>query len=250
MSPFSTTLMLVTSFLALTPCSADKISRQTFLWQGKQRAYYLFVPDGVNKDKPAPLVVTLHGSGRNGLSLVEKWKDLASKEGIMLAGPDSLNTSMWSVPEDGPDFLYDLVEWLKASYPVNPRRVYLFGHSAGAVFALDMAMYESEYFSAVAIHAGAWRDPTEFDLLKLARRKTPIKIVVGDQDAFFPLVDVKATEAAFKAAGFPIDVNVMKGHTHNYYAEAGKINIAIWDFLKTHELAGDPKYQQYEFKKR
>jgi predicted esterase len=49
--------------------------------------------------------VLLHGSGRNGLSLVEKWKDLASKEGIILAGPDAANPNVWSPSEDGPDFL-------------------------------------------------------------------------------------------------------------------------------------------------
>ena len=78
----------------------------------------------------------LHGSGRNGLSLAEKWKDLASKEGIILAGPDAANPNVWSPSEDGPDFLRDLVENLESKYPINPHRVYLFGHSGGAVYAL------------------------------------------------------------------------------------------------------------------
>lgn len=161
-----------------------------------------------------------------------------------------MDTNAWGVPDDGPDFLYDLVEWLKTTYRINPRRVYLFGHSGGAVFAIDMAMYESEYFSAVAVHAGAWRDKSEFELLEFARRKVPIAIVSGDQDPFFPPADVKATESALKAAGFDVELTIMKGHTHNYYDEASKTNGRLWDFLKTRELPDDPKYQQYEFPKR
>jgi poly(3-hydroxybutyrate) depolymerase len=69
----------------------------------------------------------------------------------------------------------------KAKYPINPRRVYLFGHSAGASFALHMSLMESQYFAAVAIHAGALRGTT-WKLIDLAKRKIPISIQVGDSD--------------------------------------------------------------------
>lgn len=129
--------------------AAERISKEEFASQGRKRAYYLFVPDSVKAGAPAPLVLLLHGSGRNGLSLVEKWKDLASREGFIVAGPDASNSQGWSMTDDGADLLRDLVETLKSKYPVNTRRIYLFGHSAGAVFALNLAMLESEYFAAV-----------------------------------------------------------------------------------------------------
>jgi len=213
----------------LGPARADKISKETINSQGRQRTFYLFVPGSIKP--PAPLLITLHGSGRNGLSLVEKWKNLAAKEGLILAGPDALDSQVWNTPEDGPDFLRDLAEELKAKYPVDPRRVYLFGHSAGAVFALGISMFESRYFAAAAVHAGAWRDPQEFALTQFARRKIPLAIVVGDSDAFFPVAAVKAT----------------KGHNHNYYDSAGQINQVLWNFMKKCALAGEPAYEQYQF---
>jgi poly(3-hydroxybutyrate) depolymerase len=97
----------------------------------------------------------LHGSNRTGNSLVEKWKDLAKKENFIIAGPDATDLSFWGTPQDGPEFLRDLVEELKSKHPINPRRVYLFGHSAGASFAIQMSLLESQYFAATAIHAGA-----------------------------------------------------------------------------------------------
>ena len=61
----------------------------------------MFVPDSA-RNKPAPLVVLLHGSGRDGRILVEHWQSLAKKEGIVLAGPDATARAGWSMRDDGP----------------------------------------------------------------------------------------------------------------------------------------------------
>ncbi|PYS77522.1 MAG: hypothetical protein DMF67_07020 [Acidobacteria bacterium] len=243
---------LVWVFLALLLFSAharaaDKISKETLDSHGKKRTYYLFVPGSVSAATPAPLVVLLHGSGRNGLSLVEKWKDLAGAEGFILAGPDASDPQGWRTPEDGPDFIRDLVEVLRAKYPVNARRVYLFGHSAGAVFALDLSMMESEYFAAAAVHAGAWRGEEEFSFIDYAKRQMPLAIFVGDRDQYFPLGSVKATEAALKGRGFPVELTIMKGHDHWYYDLAPEINRNAWAFLKRHELNEEPRYETYNY---
>lgn len=238
---------LVLLLPALAPAASEKIPKQVFVSQGDKRAYYLFVPDNVKG--PAPLLITLHGSGRNGLSLVEEWRELAAREGVIVAGPDAKDSQSWKTPDDGPDLLRDLVEELKAKYPVNPRRVYLFGHSGGAVFALGMSMFESKYFAATAIHAGAWRDAREFTLADYAKRKIPLAILVGDRDQFFSVADVKATGERLKEKGFDVEVTVMKGHNHRYYDKAEKINVQLWDYLKKYELAEEPQYERYDFKR-
>ena len=225
--------------------AGDEITKE-LITRGKTRAYYLYVPSTIKPETKAPLIVMLHGSGRNGITLVEKWKDYAKKEGIILAGPDATNQRGWSAPQDGPDFLYELVEELKTKYPINPRRVYLFGHSAGACFALHMSLMESEYFAATAIHAGALRGE-EDELIKLAKRKIPISIQVGDSDNFFPLTEVRATRDALKAADIPIDLIEIKNHDHWYYDKAPKFNQTAWEFLKQHELQADPQYQKYDW---
>ncbi|HWS86301.1 MAG TPA: alpha/beta hydrolase-fold protein [Pyrinomonadaceae bacterium] len=239
-------LARVCAALLLLPLAAharadDKVSKERIESGGRRRTYYLFAPSSL---KPgAPLVVLFHGSDRNGLSLVERWKALAAREGFVIAGPDSRDSKGWRTPDDGPEFIHDLVEALKAKYPLDARRVYLFGHSAGAVFALHLAMKESEYFAAAAVHAGAWREEGEFKSLEQAKRKTPVAIFVGDRDQFFPLGAVRATEAALKGRGHQVEVTVMKGHDHWYYDRAPDINAAAWDFLKTRSLDADPKYR-------
>ena len=238
--------LLALSMLFLQSRAADRITKESLESQGKKRAYYLMVPDSAKSSASAPLIVLLHGSGRNGLSLMEKWKELASREGVIIAGPDSRDTQGWQIPGDGPGFIHDLVEALRAKYQVNPRRIYLFGHSAGAVFALNLSMMESEYFAATAVHAGSWRTERELSVRDYAKRKTPLAIIAGDRDTFFPLPSVKATEAALKERGFAIEVKVMNGHDHWYYNLAPQINRDAWDFLKRHELNEDPRYETYD----
>jgi len=241
--------LILTIFLLLSCTSVlakDDITKELITSNGKTRAYYLYVPSTLKPGSKSPLIVMLHGSGRVGMSLVEKWKDLARKEGFIIAGPDSSDPRGWNAPKDGPAFLRYLVEELKAKYPINPRRVYLFGHSAGASFALEMSLMESQYFAATAIHAGALL-AEDGDLLDSAKRKIPIFIQVGDSDQFFPLKVVRATRDLLNARGFSAELTEIAGHDHWYYDMAPKINLKAWEFLKKYELESDPVYRTFQF---
>jgi poly(3-hydroxybutyrate) depolymerase len=241
---------LLLTLLILFSCSpalaGDDITKELITANGKTRAYYLYVPPSIKAGSPAPLILMLHGSGRVGMSLVEKWKDLAKKEGFIIAGPDSLDTRSWNMPQDGPDFLHQLVEELKTKYPINPRRVYLFGHSGGAIFALMMSLMESEYFAACAVHAGAL-PPSDYDLADSAKRKIPMFIQVGDSDRSFPVKVVRETRELLKSKGFAVEVTELPNHDHWYYDLAPKINRTAWDFLKSYQLEADPVYQKFNF---
>ena len=242
------TLLAVTLLLfSLSSAFAkDDITKELITSNGKTRPYYLYVPPTVKAPTLAPLIVTLHGSNRNGITLVEKWKDYAKKEGIILAGPDSATLSHWRSPVDGPDFLQELVEELKTKYPINPRRVYLFGHSGGAIFAMHMALLESQYFAAAAVHAGALA-PDDSRFIEIAKRKIPISIQVGDRDPLFPVNIVRATADTLKEKGFPVDMIEIQNHDHWYYDKASKFNQTAWEFLKKHELDADPVFQKYNW---
>jgi poly(3-hydroxybutyrate) depolymerase len=218
-----------------------KTAKEFILVDGQRRSYYLFVPTGTADSASLPLLVLLHGSGRDGTSLIEKWKGLASKSGIILVGPNSLNPAGWAAPADGPGFLRTVVEALKKVYPVNPRRTYLFGHSGGGVFALVMSCWDSEFFAAASAHAAALRGPSELQVVSVAKRRIPIQLVVGTRDPFFPVNLVRATRDEFLNLGFPTELKEIPGHDHSYYSLSSVVNDAVWGFLKDKELPSDPK---------
>jgi polyhydroxybutyrate depolymerase len=237
-------LVLTVVALATGVSGEAKIKRETFGWGGRTRAYQIYVPDTVKPGTEAPLLVALHGSGRDGASIVNPWKGLAEKEGVILVGPDSLDKAFWNFKDDGPDFLHDLVEVVRAQHHVDGRRMYLFGHSAGAIQALEIGLLESEYFAAVAVHAGAI-PKQELQFIGMADRKIPMAIWVGNDDPLFPPAAVQLTRDALDAGGIPIQLRVIPNHTHNYYQRSDEVNREAWAFVKGHKLENDPKFKQY-----
>ena len=233
--------------VAASSAAAQNITKETIDFNGEKRTFYLFVPDKL-EGKQAPLMITLHGSGRDGKILVDHWKNLASKEGIILAGPDATVRQEWRTEDDGPAFLYALTEHVKSKYPVDPKRVYLFGHSAGAIHGLAMGVLESEYFAAIAAHAGVL--PQDYaPYAKQAPRKIPLGIWVGTNDRFFPVENVRQTRDALVHLGFPTNLTEINGHTHDYYSRSSGINKEVWTYLQKHRLEGEPKYQEYAINK-
>jgi poly(3-hydroxybutyrate) depolymerase len=220
-----------------------KIVKEAFDVDGKTRSYYLLVPKSIKSD--APLVLLLHGSGMNGRSLVEEWKSLAGKEGLILAGPDSNVASGWSLDSDGPEVVYELMETIKARHRINPRRVYLFGYSAGAVYALQLSMLMSDKLAATAVYAGAM-DPASYKRIERAKRKIPVALFVSTNDPFFPVHKVRATYTVLKENGFSAYMKEVwvedAVHGHDYNSVARSVNRDAWKFLKKYELeAGEPQ---------
>ena len=239
--------LLLAAFLlpaAHAIAAKGKTEKRALVSAGKTRIYYRYVPSGVTRQRPVPLLVTLHGSGGNGWALVYKWRKFAEKEGIVLVGPDSTNSDIWNIDNDGPAFLHDLVEETRRQVPIDGRRIYLFGHSAGAVFALEIAALESEYFAAAAAHAGALESQYH-SVFQYASRKTPIFLIVGTRDILFPLPSVRATRDALAERGFPVELRELWNHNHNYYVRSGEINRYAWAYLSRHAQSGEPKYKEY-----
>ncbi len=239
----STVSALVLPFALLAPVAAaadDIASHRLKAIEG--RTYVLYVPPDPRPGERFPLLITLHGSGRDAASVVEKWRPLARKERVVVAGPDAVDRRGWQMLIDGPDALYFLVQEVSSRAPIDPRRIYVFGHSAGAVFGLSMGLLQSEYFAAVAIHAGALQEANADALLKSAARKIPFHIQIGTKDSFFPLPRVRATRDRLQAAGFPVTLAEIANHEHWYYDRAAFLNQQAWTFLSGFRLASDPKY--------
>ena len=225
--------------------SAASVAERTVVSRGKKRTYAFYAPDGVKPDVRAPLLVVIHGSTGSGKQMMTNWTSTADRHGFLVAAPDATDNSRWASPEDGPLFLKDVVDDVSTRYPIDGRRIYLFGHSAGANFALQMAILESEFFAAAAIHAGAVSSDY-FSIFDYATRKIPLAIYIGDRDQFYPIEVVRAVNAALEKRGFPVLYKEIPDHDHAYKAVAPRINEEIWKFFTDHPLSQDPRYTSYK----
>ncbi len=207
----------------------------SFEFASLKRSYSLFVPQSASASA-APLLVLLHGSYGTGAAIVGAWTAIAEQEGIVLVGPDAREREAWQLRADSPQFIRALIDDVAAKHPLDRSRIYLFGNSGGAVYALTLSMLESQLFAATAVHAGAWRGRNEFRAVPYAQRKIPIAIFIGDKDEYFPLFTVRKTQSALEQAGHPVRVTVIPGHSHSYAQAAAEVNRDAWDFMKANRL--------------
>jgi poly(3-hydroxybutyrate) depolymerase len=213
---------------------ATRVSARDTTWRTAHCAeansrYVLFAPEG----NAMPAVVLLHGAGGTPEPMVELWRDLAKKERIVLIAPE--------LPRDvkfepiAPQIFRCDVEDAEKAVSLDPRRIYVFGHSMGGYLAYDAAMFQSEFFAAVAAHAMGIADDYRW-IVQRAKRKTPIAIYIGIEDPLVSLAGVRKTRDLLRQNGFPLRYVEVKNHDHNYAAVAGKVNIDAWAFFQQHSL--------------
>ncbi len=205
----------------------DKGNRLQFEFEGHLRTVYFYAP---SDSGAMPVVVLLHGSRRDGTEMLNAWKGLASSEHFLLVAPDSLNTAEWDSKYDPPGFLHAAVDGVKAVHAIDPGRVYLFGHSGGAVYALALALIDSEYYAAAGVHAGALPAGSDH-LFTYAGREIPIGLWVGDQDPSFPVDHVRATKDLFEAHGFHVQLTIVPKHGHDYSEASDRVDRQAWQFF-------------------
>ena len=213
----------------------------TIQWHGVARSYALHVPPAA-RSEPAPLLVVLHGAGGNGEAMAAAWQEVADQAGVIVAAPNALDAQRWQGAEDGPGFVHRVVEDVASRNRIDRRRVYLFGHSAGAHFALYMGLLESEYFAAVAVHAGALSDDPK-KLGATMRRPIPIALWSGSDDRLVPVYAVRATMKLLQSIGAPVELHELRHEDHRYRPA---INPDVWRFLSKHALPRDAVYRAYQ----
>jgi poly(3-hydroxybutyrate) depolymerase len=233
-----TRISVITSFVVLSLIVASTASAKagkevTFDHHDVPRSYVLFEPE--THDDVPPLLLLLHGSGRRGDSLIKPWKKLAEAEGVVLVAPNSADPMEWSPYEDSPSFFRAVLDHVEGSIPFDRSRVYVFGHSSGAVWGLQLGLLASEEIAAVAVHAGLVLEPG-YPVIDQATRKVPISIQVGDRDRFFPVDAVQSTVDYLNQKGFSPQLAVIRYHDHDYYRKAKQVNNAAWTFFSEHAL--------------
>jgi predicted esterase len=92
----------------------------------------------------------------------------------------------------------NVLDLVMKEYPIDPARVYLFGHSAGGAGTWYFGEKYAEKWAAIAASAAA-TSPQGFPFDRL--RGMPIMVCHGDKDPEVPVARSRAMVAAAKAAG-------------------------------------------------
>jgi len=195
--------------------------------------YRYLVTAGDPKGPPAPAVLLLHGAGGRPDEMVDAWKKFAAREHIVLIAPELPRKLEFEAK--APQVFRCVVEDARRFASVDPQRIFVFGYSMGGYLAFDAAMFDSEYFAAVAVY-GMTINPDYDGIVKEAKRKTPIMLLIGERDPTLTLAQARRTRDLLVKNGFPLEYKELKGRDHNYWADADEINSSVCKFFDANPL--------------
>jgi predicted esterase len=119
---------------------------------GGERDGLLYVPESYQADRPASLVLMLHGAGGSAQNGLRPLMPLANEAGLLLLAVDSRQKS-WDVifGEYGSDvaFIDRALAYTFARYAVDPTRIAAEGFSDGASYALSIGITNGDLFTHV-----------------------------------------------------------------------------------------------------
>jgi pimeloyl-ACP methyl ester carboxylesterase len=189
---------------------------------GKEVAanYWLSLPAGFpHEGRTFPLIVGLHGSG---------W--LGHKISFMRgSGPPGRTFGVTPINMGGPwqiDFLNAYLDELLAILPVDRDRVYVEGHSLGAMATWEWALDNPERFAAIAPMAGIG-EPYRASRLK----NVPAWVIHGENDDVIPRGFAEQMVTALQAEGAGVRYSIIPGGEHNMPRDLDRSQIVDW-YLK------------------
>lgn len=249
----STWITAIALFLlsAIAPVQAQQpdVEKKIIESGGAQHSYYFYVPEHGKNGQPMPVIVLMHGSGGNGLEQIAVWKPLAEANNIILIGPNITNTAAgWDELYDRPEWIREAIAEVGQKHPVDGRRMYLWGYSAGGMFTFYMAFMESRYFAAAAVHGGVI-EQFKYQMADFAVRKVPFAYYIGTRDQWWTVDQTRASRDALTRRGFTVHYVELQGADHNFYARRDEITNDAWKFMKQYSLETDPRFDPLDLPK-
>jgi polyhydroxybutyrate depolymerase len=195
--PFSraSAVLALVVILGLAGCGSDSPQPTPSPGLVEARPYGLKVPARYTASTPTPLVLLLHGYTGSGLGQAQYFGMLtdADQHGYLLAYPDGTEdpggNRFWNATDaccnfyglavDDVAYLSAVLDDVEARYTVDPKRVYVVGHSNGGFMAHRLACEIGQRLAAAVSLAGStWPDPNR------CPAPAPVNVleIHGDQD--------------------------------------------------------------------
>jgi len=161
------------------------------------RRYLVYAPPGIGEKSPVPVVLLLHGGGGDANSLIRSsgMDAIAAREGFITVYPEGIGKkvgrkrfSVWNGGRccgkakdeniDDVGYLAEVIRRVKKDYRVDPNKVFMTGHSNGAIMSYRFACDRPKLISAIA-PVGSVGDPRTC----LPKKKLSVLHIHGKLDA-------------------------------------------------------------------
>lgn len=136
---------------------------------GGSRNFKLWMPASLEKERPWPLVMVLHGCTHDAedMAQISGMNEVAEANGFLVVYPEQSRLANlrkcwnWFGPKHQvrdrgePSILAAVVDQVRCTHNVDPDRVYVVGVSAGGAMACNLGAIYPDLFAAIAVFSGA-----------------------------------------------------------------------------------------------
>lgn len=138
---------------------------------GRDRSHLIYAPPSLDRSKPAPLVIYLHGSGgtATGSELETQLNVQAERQRFFVIYPQGLGKNWnhgccnesFAHKVDDLGLVREIVKRTAVDHAVDPDRIYVAGFSAGAAMAYRIACETPELVAAIGAISGNLRSDSD-----------------------------------------------------------------------------------------
>jgi len=183
--------------------------------QHDEQLAWVVTPPAIEPGRAYPLVVVLHGAGRQDEMIVKGLQ--AERTEAIFVVPRSLGMT-WDLIEgtDAPDlrFLDGVLHSLYRRYRIDPAKRALAGYSDGASYALAIGLSNPRTFAAVMAWAAGFL-AIDTPNLKPDDPKPRVLLEYGTHDQLFPFERVAVPmREVLERMGYPLEFRVDEGGIH------------------------------------
>jgi predicted esterase len=175
--------------------------------------YRLFISGASQPTKPAPLVIALHGAGGDENDFFDGYsesplKPEAERLGFLVVCPKGRapNSGYRGAAERD---VFDVLGEVRREYQIDPRRIYVMGHSMGAFATWRLAAENPDLFAALGVISDGG-DSGQVNKL----RDLPQYVVHGALDQVVPVTRSRTMVEALRKAGAPVVYVELPGAGH------------------------------------
>jgi poly(3-hydroxybutyrate) depolymerase len=214
--------------------------------------YRVYVPTLYRPATPTPLVIALHGLGGNEDAFFDGYGGvpvkLAEQHGFLMAAPlgyrvdgaygasraganDAVTRRRLELSEQD---VLEVVRLMRAHYNVDQSRIYLIGHSMGAIGTWYLGAKYPDLWAALGPFAGSWNPESVASMKGL-----PQIVVHGDADPTVGVSGSRGMVAEMKRLGVEVVYIEVPGGNHSDVVAPNLPK--VFEFLAAHRKGGGQK---------
>ncbi|MCH7742192.1 MAG: phospholipase [Proteobacteria bacterium] len=190
--------------------------------------FTLYVPEYLDTNESASLVIVLHGGTGHGADFLWSWLREARTRGFILMAPTSQQDT-WSLmgEEHDLDPLLATLDFVKQQCNVDEEHILLTGMSDGATYCLLAGLNKDSPFTHLAPFSGVLHPEIQmFGRMQYARDRN-IYLVHGTLDWMFPIETAYMAQSELLDAGANLTFRAVEDLSHAY-CRAENPNLITW----------------------